>query len=516
MMNGAPPALLPVLYWTGVTLLIIWNLVASGQAARVRRAPPWLASLTSAAGFLVPPAILVALLGTSTLDGRTLHVIGWLWPLTAILAALQCGATLLSRQTASWIALPLTAYGFLVASLAVSRWLVGMGVDPGLGGASLLAAQQAVLTPLLGDASMQTGRALLIPAVAPLFPARWILGQIARPLLSVGASACATLLLLVAMPRAVRAVLGFESFALSQVADRTEPELLTGLRIFGNLGGPPAALSIRNDLALVDSLSAGVVLVTVRPSGTSLRALDSLDRVLRPFRGDSVPLQVAVALGYERGDSKLMRTSPDSLMALRLEMTARIVRALRPDVVFPAQLPLQEGWRELGSMPDDWLRTYYAEASGEIHRLRPRTRVGISMGAFGARDSVLYQWAVSEGSPVDLVAFEVFPTVDGAAGFEARLSTASRWLERDAGSTKPHWLVAGGYPYVFGEASQQLSLRRARAWASRTGSVRALVIADAADYDRLTGLRAAGGRIRFDLQSLRSREAAATSLMSVP
>lgn len=519
MMGRAWPDLLPALYWCGVALLIVWNLVAAGQASRVRLAPQWLASTTAAAGFFVLPALLVALLTTSTLDGRTLHVIAWLWPATAVLAAFQCSAALITRQTPQWIAAPATVYGLLVAALATARWLTGLGVDTGVAGNSLLAAQQSLLTPLLGSNSMATGQALLVPIVAPLFPPRWITGQIARPLLAVGAAACATLLLVVALPRAVRSVSGFDNLALLQQHSRPEAGQTVGLRVFGRLAGAPPTLAVRNDLALVDSLSAGVLMVTVMPTGTSIRALDSLERVLAPYRRDTVPVQLGISLALERRNLKLAPELADSLLAARVEMLSRIVRVLLPDVVFPLEVatesPAPGSAGQPGSPPDAWLSRYYHAAADEIHRLRPRTRVGLTLNEYSARDSALYEWAVSDASPVEIVALELFPDTDGAAGFEARLTTADRWMT-NAGGPMPHWVVAGSYPYVFGERNQELALQHARTWASRAAGVRAFVVADAADYGRLTGLRAAGGRIRFSLESFRDNEPDSRGLMTVP
>src|SRR5690606_29258601 len=450
--------------------------------------PPWLATLTALAGFLVPPALLVAYVAASTLAGRTLHVIDWLWPLTALMVGVQAVAALLRPQTPAWIGVPLAAYGTLVATLAVTRWLVGMGVDPGHLPTALLAAQHAVLSPLLGSASLETGRAILVPVLAPLFPARWIAGRVARPAIAIGAAVWTALLCFVALPRAARALDGFAEFARVVPADRTEPELLLGLRVFGPLTGPPAALAVRNDLALLDSLGARVALVTLRPAGTSLQSLDSLARVLAPFRTDSAPMLVAVTLGYDASDADLLREDPAGLHASRMSMTDRTVRALRPDMIFPGDAPP-------GPAPDDWLRTYLADAAGAVHLLRPRTLVGLTLSSFDARDSALYSWATSGEVALDLVAFEIFPTLDGAPGLEARITTAHRWLTRGS-SRMPHWVIAGGYPYVFGERSQLLAIRRAQAWASRVPAIGAFIVADAADYDRLTGLRAAGGRLR--------------------
>lgn len=505
MMDGAPRALFPVLYWVGVGCVLAWNLVVAGQASRVRRAPSWLAGLTALAGFLAPPALLVAVAAPSTLDGRTLHVIGWLWPLVAVLVAVQVIGTVLVRQSPLHLAVPLALYSLLVAALAVTRLLVGEGADPGALLTALLAAERAALTPLLGARALDSSVALLVPVLAPLFPARTLAGSVARPTIAVAAAAWVALVGVVAFPRAMRAVGGFDAFAQEPAGNRSDPALLLGLQVLGPLRGPPASLAIRNDLTLLDSLDADVALVEVRPSGTSVAALDSLSRVLTHFRTDTVPGRLAVLLGFERGDAERARLAPDSLRAARVAMAGRVVRTLRPDVLLPAPSPRDADRQASGPLPDDWLRTYVRAVADEAHRLRPRTRVGVLVSAFDARDSALYDWAASAGSPVDLLAFALFPTLDGAAGLEARLTTAGRWLE-SVGRQRAHWVVTGGYPYAFGEASQRLTIRRVRAWAAARSAVEACIVSGAADYDRLTGLRVAGGRLRPAVDELARRE----------
>lgn len=489
--------LLPALYWTALVLILIWNIATASQSARVRRAGEGLVGLTALCGLLIAPAVLVALASPSMLAGRTLHVVGWLWPLVAIMCTVQALLVLALRHAPIRLAGPLTIYNGVVALLAVSRWSVGVGFDPGDVGTALLAAQSAATAPFLGAAALESGNGLLIPVIAPLFPARWAIGRVARPTLAVLATAWTVLVLVVALPRAVRAAGGFAAFEREVPAAGTDPALLIGLELFGELDGPPPGFAVRNDLALLDTLGGRVASITVRPEGATIAALDSLARTLAPYRSDSVPLMVAVTLGYDRNDATARLTSPDEYAADRIRRLSAIVRMVRPDVVFPAPPPFAAEGRTQADLPLEWWTGYLTAAADEIHRLRPRTRVGVSLSRYDARDSALYAWASARDAPVDLVGLALFPNFDGAAGLDARLNAANRWITASPRPRKPHWVSAtGSFPYSFGESSQRLTLRRTLAWASREPAIRAFIIADAADYGRLTGLRVPSGRLR--------------------
>lgn len=494
MISGSGAAILFGTYWAALGLVLVWNTVAAGQAARVRQAPPWLARITAVCGLLIPVAVFVAVFAPHALAGRTLHVIYWLWPLTAVLSAIQSLATLARIDGQRWIVVPIAVYGVLAALIAVLRWLVGMGAEPGTGAFVLLASQSQALSPLLGPAALERSFGILVPVLAPLYPARWILGRIARPLVATGTAAIAALLLLVALPRAARAVDGFRDFISAVPALRGEPELLQGLRVFGPLVGPPPALAVRNDLALADSMDARILAIVVRPAATSIRALDSLERAVRTFRLDSTPRLLAITLDYDNRDGELLHTAPDSLLSARVAMTGRIVRTLRPDAVFPAPPRSAGRLHRTPSSDTAWLRRYLVAASEEVRHLRPRTLVGASVGRLDARDSALYEWAVASPA-IDVTSFQLFPTLDGAAGLEAGINTVDRWISQRTAPHR-HWVVAGGYPTVFGEENQRLTLRRIAAWASRTPAITAVIAADAGDYGTLTGLRAPGGRVR--------------------
>ncbi len=503
--DGDLTALLPVVYWGGVVLLLIWNVATAAQSARVRRAGEGLVGLTAMCGLLVAPAVLVALASPSMLAGRTLHGVAWLWPLVALMCAVQTSLVLVRRYARLRLALPLAVYSLVVLLLAVARWAVGVGIDLGDSGAALLAAQSAAIAPFLGGAALETGRGLLIPVIAPLYPARWVVGRIARPTLAVLATAWTALVLVVALPRAARAAGGFAAFDREVPAAGSDASLMIGLELFGPLGGPPAGYAVRNDLALLDTIGARIASVMILPDGVGLSALDSLAATLAPFRGDSVPLTVAVTLGFGRNDAAAHSADADAYAANRIRLLASIVRVVRPDVVFPAPPPYGDGNRPLSDLPLEWWTGYLSAAADEVHRLRPRTRVGVSLARYDARDSALYAWAARE-APIDLVGLAMFPNFDGAAGLDARLGTASRWIGMTPRPRKPHWIAAtGSFPYAFGESSQRLALRRTLAWASREPAIRAFVIAGAADYSRLTGLRVPSGRLRSAVDELVGR-----------
>jgi hypothetical protein len=81
----------------------------------------------------------------------------------------------------------------------------------------------------------------------------------------------------------------------------------------------------------------------------------------------------------------------------------------------------------------------------------------------------------------------------------ARLGAADRWLRAGDGrrAPKPHWIFhAVAYPLAHGERSQRDALWGTLAWATAHPQVRGLILGDAADYGRVTGLRVTGGRLR--------------------
>jgi hypothetical protein len=183
------------------------------------------------------------------------------------------------------------------------------------------------------------------------------------------------------------------------------------------------------------------------------------------------------------------RLSPSDITTLR-----RIAQRLHPDyLVLPNASPVSAPG---GSPIQAWTRDLGA-AADSIHATDRRIKVAIAISAFDARDSVIYAWATSPASSVDVIGFVLLPGLSGAPILDARMKTADRWLQRASQPPKEHWVLAtGGYPAAHGESSQQLAIWGTLAWATSRGAIKGAIITDAGDYNDITGLRAATGRLR--------------------
>jgi hypothetical protein len=293
-------------------------------------------------------------------------------------------------------------------------------------------------------------------------------------------------------------VRAFDAFADTQLQERPAGDFAIGLRIFPTLDEPPTPLVLGNDLALLDSLGVDVVSISLAPGAARATVLDSLARLLDPVRRDSTVL--VVTLGHPDGAREAWQASPERYTAARMRELREVLRLLRPDIVLPVWEPYGQGAEALGTLsPEEWQR-YVTTAAQVVGEVRPRTQVGISFGTFDSRDSVLYAWAARRDSPVEAVGFVFFPGFDGGLSLSARLAAADRWMQAATDprrAQKPHWVFgAGGYPLAHGEVSQRDAVWGMLAWATARPSMRGLVVADAADYARITGLRTTGGRIR--------------------
>ncbi len=313
-----------------------------------------------------------------------------------------------------------------------------------------------------------------------------------RALLAFGAAAmCALVVREGAGART--SVSGYTRFGPDHVMERDSLPFVIGLHVLPNLTGFPPSPAMREDMLLADSLGVTALEVRIAPEGCTASALDSLDRALEPYRRDSI--RVLIALGFPRAAAFERRASSARYVARRLEEIDRVVRRLRPDYLIPADAPYGVGADVMGTLPVRWWEDYVTAAAAVAHRLRPATRVMLASAGAGARDSALYAWASATGSPVDVPAFEIAAARDGAAHLLGTLATADRWIQA-AGGSRPNWVFISGAPALEGEDAQRRAIRHVLAWASARGAVEGVVLGDASDYDRLTGFRAANGRLR--------------------
>jgi hypothetical protein len=226
--------------------------------------------------------------------------------------------------------------------------------------------------------------------------------------------------------------------------------------------------------------------------------LDSIAHTLDELRRDSTLL--VVSLGYGGDARERYRASPDAYLRERANQVDRIARRLRPDILLPAIDPYGAGADALGRVPPSWWERYLTEVARRTRDVSRRIRIGVAASSFTPQDSTLYAWAGSGESPVDVVGFSLFPSFDGGLSLDARLRAADRWIRT---TRKEQWIFAtGGYPLAHGEESQQRAIQGVLAWATAHATVRGIIIDGAGDYDRITGLRAPGGRLRPALATL--------------
>ena len=332
---------------------------------------------------------------------------------------------------------------------------------------------------------------LLVPIIAPAFPARWRASAGVRALLTIGATAAITLLFM-QWPPAVGAIRSYDAAIGVRLQERPANDFALGLRMYSRLERAPAPRNVRADNILADSIGARVVFVVLRDQATRAAALESLARVLEPWRSDSTnTLVIAVELERHAGP-------PNS--ASRLATVERVLLRLRPDVLIPAwRAPLPS---VVPSTEPDmaWWQAMLTSTAGVVQRVRPRTAIGWAAARVDAQDSALYRWAASRTSPVRVLGLVSYPSFAGLPAVDARLRAFDRWHAQAADSLKPgtrHWLMeVGGLPRAHGDAAQTAAIMQALAWGTRRPWITAAVLGDAGDYNAAIGLRAADGRVR--------------------
>ena len=484
-----------------VTLLIavgvlLWDIVLAGWVASRKEAPRLFTQLTSMCGLLVAPALVVAL-ASGTEDGaRTISGVSWLLPVIAVAFVLQVFYAIIARLVSTVVGVPILLYNIAVAAVAVGDYLVAQRGAAPIGLQASVAARDALIGMTIGRAALASPFALLVPMVAPAYPARWRLSAVVRATLVLAATAVTTLLVL-EWPRGLGAIRSYEPALSVPMQSRPSGDFIIGMRLFPVLDGPPTARITSADLALARVFQPEVVLVVLDGDAARASSLDSLARVLEPLRADKVRIAVALTVGAQ----------PSALDDLeRLGAIERVLVRLRPDVIFPAlRSPIPSLLRR---RPPSlaWWRNSASRSAQLVARVRPRTTVGWAATRLDATDSAVYKWAASKASPVQLIGAVSYPSFSGLPAIDARLRAFERWhalAVAAGGGAQTHWLVnVGGLPHAHGDAAQLAAIRHALAWGSRRPWINAAIIGEPADYDGGLGLRAANGRMRAALASI--------------
>ncbi|MDQ3698825.1 MAG: hypothetical protein M3373_12515 [Gemmatimonadota bacterium] len=472
-------------------LIVLWNIVVAGRIARWRDAPRTIAALSALAGLVIAPAILITVVSSSLLLGRSLHAIGWVWPLTAALICTQAIVALARGLVPPIAGATIAVYDVLVTVIAAAKYTIFLGLAVPAPLADIVAAHASALALGAPPEAALLPVYLHVPLLAPAVPARRIRLALAVRASLAGLAAVWTALVLIALPGARAGARGYARFAGEPLQERPLADIAIGLRLFPTVsGGGPPPLALESDLALAKQVDARVLSVHIAPGQATAALLDSLARVLEePRRGGA---RLVAALAVQDGVPLFGAPPDEAYFTARLDEVERIVRRLRPDYLVPA-VP-RAGARRRVTL-ERWA-SYQEAAAARAHLIRPRTRVLAHLAGYGARDSAMYAAATGSSSALDGVGLRFFPSARGALSLDARHAAAERWM-RAHPSRKEHWVLeAGGLPMAHGERSQELAVWHAIAWATRQPTVRGVIVHQASDYDAPVGLRAASGRLR--------------------
>jgi hypothetical protein len=489
----------PAYYATSV-LVLIWDTFMAGQIAQLRTAPRPFAFMSALAALLLAPALLVDAAAASSLAGNAFDALGWIWPAITILFTAQAIYAVGRRMLSPFLGIPIVLYDVLLTAIVLTRYRIALGATPAVPWLALATAHINVVGYLTGPGALGARFIPQLPLLAPAFPARWRVSTSLRAILALLALVWCVATLL-EIPAAAASVASYEALGTEPLQERPAGDFTIGLRVLPIIDGPPTASALRNDLALVDTTSAGAVSVVVDPRAGS-PALDSLARALDALRRDTTVLLVTLA--YEPGAGAMRRRAPAAFAAARLAAVSRIVRHLHPDYLLPADAPYGTAARALGVLPLEYWTRYLTDATAAAHRIDGKVRIGVAVSAFDARDSALFAWASAPAAPIDAIGFALAPDFTGGAGLAARLRAADRWLAAAPRPTREAWVFdARGFPTVHGEASQERAIWATLAWATGHAAVKGMIVGDAGDYEARTGLRAPAGRLRPVVAALR-------------
>jgi hypothetical protein len=482
---------LPIAQLALSAVLVFWDVVLAGRIAQLREAPRPFAAITGLAGLLLLPAVLAHLAAASSVTGRAIRLIDWIWPATLVLFAMQALYALFRRLVNPTWGVPIAVYDVTIAAAELVRYLGSHGVQVPDAFTLLMAAQSDALALATVSASLMSPLYLHVPMISPAFPALRNITATFRA--AVAFLALAWLVVTsIEIPRARLALASYEAHAGDRLQERPAGDFELGLKILPDLASPPPAPAIRDDIALADTIGVDAVSLVIVPDIENA-GLDSVARTIDLLRRDSTTL--IVTLGY-RGKlvPEIGHVPFDE--SERLSVVRRIVRRLHPDIILPAEDPYQTGARLVGQLPVETWQTYFTRAASAAKRVDPNVQVGVSISAFDRRDSALYAWAITPKSPIDVVGFSFFPSRSGMGDMDGRMRAADRWM-RSTPSNKPHWVfAAGGYPLAHGERSQLDALWGTLAWATSRTTVKGVVVYEAGDYGVARGLRSPSGRLR--------------------
>jgi hypothetical protein len=485
-------AALAHLHVAAVAIILAWNLWMTSRIAGARMLPRRFVGVTGLGGLLLLPAVIVVLATGSLEYGRALAAVSWLWAATLVVFSVQAWYATTRGYVIPAMGVPIAIYDTLIAGSAIVQLAVRYGATPPAVLLALVAAQYGALAATASPLALSSSLIFHVPLFAPAFPARYRASATVRVVLAFFAAIWAGFIIAKLWPGAA-AVRSYDRYDQLRMRERPEGDFAIGVKVFPVLHSGPPPVAIREDLALIDTLDADVIAVTIAPDGVRRSTLDSISRVLESVRRDSTLL--VVTLG--NASLPLIPGRPSPLDAEhRIEAVRAIARRLRPDYLLPIAEPYGQAAMVYGRLPVTTWSHYLARAAAAARQVSPRTRVSYAAARYDARDSALFAWSAAPGSPIDVLGFSLWPSDQGARGLDADMFAADR-LIRATRSPKEHWVwSAGSFPAVHGEHSQDRALWAVLSWATSRPAIRGVIVAEAGDYDTTIGLRAATRRLR--------------------
>ncbi|HET9424075.1 MAG TPA: hypothetical protein VFO55_01790 [Gemmatimonadaceae bacterium] len=491
---------LPAAHLALSLIIVIWDVVLAGRIAQLRLASRPFAALTGICGLMLLPALMLRMATSTFITGRAVVAVDWIWPVVLVLFAAQAIYAVSRRLVNYFWGVPIVVYNVLIAVTELVRFGVAHGWPWASAISGLLTAQSTTLAIVAGSPiAVTTPFFLLVPMISPAFPALRRTTAAFRAFVAAYAFLWIIFFGVWGLVGASAAGDALDNHREDRLRERPQGDFRVGLKIFPDIASEPSPAAVENDMELVNTLGVRAIALVVAP-GTTRKVLDSLARVIDDL-DDSVT--VIVSVGYKgKLVPELGSVSLDE--EGRLATVENIVSSLRPDILLPAEDPMAVGSRIVGSLPVERWQRYLTAASQRAKAIDPRVKIGYSVSSYGISDSLLYAWAASRGSPIDVVGFSFFPEKKGIDDIvNAFEPAADRWMKTTP-PVKEHWVfAAGGYPLNSGERMQARIIWNALSWATDHPAIKGLVVYEASDYAQARGLRAPNGRVRAAEKAVR-------------
>src|SRR3954469_23106959 len=146
--------LLGALFFALTVAMIAWDILMAGRIVQLRRTPRLFQRITGIAALLLVPALVVAYTAQSLLYGRAIYLVAWLWPFTTILFVVQTIYALARRLVTPLLGFPLLVYNAIIATVAVTKFVISRGHNPTELGLVLNAAQASMLGSFFGTPAL--------------------------------------------------------------------------------------------------------------------------------------------------------------------------------------------------------------------------------------------------------------------------------------------------------------------------------------------------------------------------